>query len=181
VGVSSSFSHIVKVALASVCQPIIVVLGAYAERIQPELDLLKVNIIKNPLWYEGMSTSIRLGVETLNIINPDVEAVVIMLCDQPFVNSQLINQLVEVHKTNHQLIVASEYANTMGVPALFHRALFAKLTTLSGKVGAKQIIKNYAQEVLAIPFPQGLIDLDTPQDYEQLMAENQQPTTMQIP
>lgn len=172
--------HIVEVAIASVCQPVIVVLGAYAERIQPEIDPLKIHIVENPLWREGMSTSIRLGVETLNVINPEAEAVVIMLCDQPFVSPQLINQLVEIHQTSGKLIVASEYASTLGVPALFNRALFAKLTTLSGTAGAKQLIKNYAQEVLAIPFPDGLIDLDTPTDYEQLLAENQQPTSVQI-
>jgi len=171
-GQQSLIRHIVEVAIASVCHPIIVVLGAYAERIQLEIDSLPVNIVENHLWDEGMSTSIRLGVETLNTINPDAEAVVIMLCDQPFVSPQLINQLVELHQTNHKLIVASEYSSTVGVPALFHHALFAQLTTLNGAAGAKQIIKNYAQEVLAIPFPQGLIDLDTPEDYEQLLADN---------
>ncbi|MBE9004000.1 nucleotidyltransferase family protein [Fortiea sp. LEGE XX443] len=176
----SLIRHIVEVAIASVCQPVIVVLGAYAELIQPEIDPIQVHIVKNPLWNEGMSTSIRVGMEALNTINPDAEAVVIMLCDQPFVSPQFINQLVEVHQTSGKLIVASEYAYTLGVPALFNRALFAKLTTLSGTAGAKQLIKNYAQEVLAIPFPEGLIDLDTPKDYEQLLAENRQPTTVQI-
>ncbi|MCC5636883.1 nucleotidyltransferase family protein [Nostoc sp. CHAB 5844] len=177
-GKQSLINYIVEVAIASVCHPIIVVLGAYAERIQPEIDLLPVHIVENPLWHQGMSTSIRLGVEALNVINPDAEAVIIMLCDQPLVSTQLVNQLLKVYQTNHQLIVASEYGSTVGVPALFHRALFAKLTNLSGVAGAKQIIKNYAQEVLAIPFPEGLIDLDTPQDYEQLLAADQQPTTM---
>ncbi|WP_414562218.1 MULTISPECIES: nucleotidyltransferase family protein [unclassified Anabaena] len=164
--------HVVEVAIASVCYPVIVVIGADAERIKQEIEPLQVHTVENPLWGEGMSTSIRVGMETLNAINPEAEAVVLMLCDQPFVFPQLINQLVEIHQTTLKLIVASEYADIIGVPALFNRVLFSELITLSGITGARQIIKKYTQEVISIPFSQGLIDLDTPKDYEQFLTKN---------
>jgi molybdenum cofactor cytidylyltransferase len=170
-GEQSLIGHIVQVAIASVCQPIIIVLGAYAERIKLEINSEQVHIIENSLFSQGMSTSIRVGIEALNVINKEAKAVVLMVCDQPFISPQLINQLVEVHETTLKPIVASQYANTLGVPALFNRALFAKLTTLSGTEGARHIIKKYLQEVLAIPFPEGVFDLDTPDDYEQLLLK----------
>jgi molybdenum cofactor cytidylyltransferase len=167
----SLIGHVVQVANASVCQPIIVVLGAYSERIKPEINSEQVHIVENPFLAEGISSSIRVGIEALNVIKKEAKAVVLMVCDQPFISPQLINQLVEVHETTLKPIVASQYANTLGVPALFNRSLFAKLTTLSGTDGARQVIKKYLGEVLAIPFPEGVFDLDTPDDYEQLYAK----------
>jgi molybdenum cofactor cytidylyltransferase len=165
----SLIRHVVEVARASVCDPVIVVIGAYAELIKQEIDPIQVHIVENPLWGEGMSSSIRVGMEALNKINPEAEAVVLMLCDQPFVFTQLINHMVEIHQITLKLIVASEYTNILGVPALFKRVLFAKLIALSGITGARQVIKKYAQEAIGILFPEGLIDLDTPKDYEQFV------------
>ncbi|MDZ8104917.1 MAG: nucleotidyltransferase family protein [Nostoc sp. DedQUE12a] len=167
----SLIEYVVKVAVASVCRPIIVVLGAYAECIKPEINLEKVHIVENQLWSEGMNSSIRVGIEALNVINKKAKAVVLMVCDQPLISPQIINQLVEVHETLLKPIVASQYANTLGVPALFDHTLFAKLTTLSGTDGAKQLIKKYPQEVLGIPFPEGAFDLDTSDDYEQFLRK----------
>ncbi|KYC36405.1 4-diphosphocytidyl-2C-methyl-D-erythritol synthase [Scytonema hofmannii PCC 7110] len=159
----SLLRHMVEVALASVCNPVIVVLGAYADRIRPEVELPNVRIVENDRWSEGMSTSIRSGIEALN---DDVEAVVLMLCDQPFVSTQIINQLVHVFRATDGQIVASEYGGVQGVPALFKRTLFAELLTLSGAAGARQVIKQNAGEVFSLSFPEGIFDLDTRNDYE---------------
>lgn len=169
----SLLCHLVEEATSSVCNPVIVVVGAHAERIKPELELLDVHTVENLDWSNGMSTSIRSGIEALNVIKPDVEAVVLMLCDQPFVSTQIINRLVESYWATGQQIVASEYAGTWGVPALFNSTLFSKLTTLNGTAGARQVIKQYAQEVFTIAFPEGALDLDTPEDYERFLAKNQ--------
>ena len=160
--------HIAEQARASVCHPIIIVLGANAERIKPKLTSFNIRAIENFSSAEGMSSSIRAGVEVLTAENPHLKAVVLIVCDQPFVSTQLINQLVETYRTTGRLIVASEYASTLGVPALFHRSLFTELTTLGGDVGARRVIKQHTLEAFGIPFPEGAIDLDTPKDYEQL-------------
>ncbi len=160
----SLLRHMVEVAVASVCNPIIVVLGAYADRIRPEVELSNIRIVENDRWCEGMSTSIRSGMEALN---DNMDAVVLMLCDQPFVSTQTINQLVNVFRATDGQIVASEYGGVQGVPALFKHTLFAELLTLSGAAGARQVIKQNAREVFSLPFPEGIFDLDTRNDYEQ--------------
>lgn len=161
----SLLRHITEVAIASKNQPIIVVLGANAEIIKPEICQLPVQIVENLQWASGMSSSIQAGV---NALGQNVEAVAIALCDQPFVSVQVINQLVEAYRRSDKAIVACEYADTLGVPALFHHTFFSKLTNLKQGEGAKQIIKKYINQVTSIPFLQGKIDIDTPDDYEQL-------------
>jgi molybdenum cofactor cytidylyltransferase len=89
-----------------------------------------------------------------------------MLGDQPFVSTSLIQQLVSSYRSNNFLIVASQYNNIVGVPALFDRALFPELGKIEGDVGAKFIIRRYHSQVLSIPFAEAAIDIDTPEDWK---------------
>lgn len=153
---------------ASVCQPVVVVLGAYAEKIRPCIDHLPVMVVENPQWNEGMGASIRVGVTAINAASEKVEAVVLALCDQPFVSCDIINQLVEAYYTTDRGIVASEYAGTLGVPALFSRRFFPELLNLKAAAGAKQVLNKYSDEVFPLSFA-GAVDIDTPEEYEQLL------------
>lgn len=164
----SLLRHTADVAIASQCYPIIVVLGAHAERIKPEVDCLALHIVENKRWAEGMGTSIQAGIAQLSALSQNIEAVVIVLCDQPFVSSQLIDQIVEAYRSTHKAIVASEYAGIPGVPALFSHTLFAELMKLDASVGAKHIIQKHSHNVYRVPFSKGAIDIDTPKDYEHL-------------
>lgn len=164
----SLLRHITEIAIASKNQPVIVVLGANAQIIKPEICQLPVQIVENLQWASGMGSSIRAGVEALNALGQNVEAVVITLCDQPFVSPELINQLVETYRRSDKAIVACEYADTLGVPALFHHTFLSQLMTLKQGEGAKQIINKHINQVTSLPFLQGQIDIDTPNDYQQL-------------
>ncbi|BAY45078.1 4-diphosphocytidyl-2C-methyl-D-erythritol synthase [Scytonema sp. HK-05] len=160
----------VEVAIASVCKPIVVVLGAYAEKMRQEVNQLPVMVVENPQWHEGMGASIQVGMTALNAASEEIEGVVLTLCDQPFVSSDVINQLVAAYHSTGQGIIASEYAGTLGVPALFSRKFFSDLMNLQATSGAKQVIKKYSHEVFPVPFAAGAIDIDTPQDYEELQT-----------
>jgi molybdenum cofactor cytidylyltransferase len=166
----SFIRNIAEVAIASVCQPIAVVLGANAEQIKPEISQLPVHIVENQQWADGMSSSIRVGLEALLAVNQNLEAVAIALCDQPFVSSQTLDQIVEAFHLTGKPIIASEYGGTLGVPALFSRSLFSELMALKSNEGAKKLIKKHIHEVFSVPFPEGSIDIDTPTDYEQLQV-----------
>ena len=162
--------HIAEVAIASVCQPIAVVLGANAKRIKPEITHLPVHVVENQQWAEGMSSSLRVGLKALLTVTHNLEAVAIALCYQPFVSSPMLDQIVEAYHFTGKAIIASEYAGTLGVPALFSHTLFSELLALKNTEGAKQIIKKHIQEVFSVPFPEGAIDIDTPKDYEQFQT-----------
>jgi molybdenum cofactor cytidylyltransferase len=169
----SLIQHAIEVATASVCHPIIVVLGAYAERIKPEIAKLSVEIVENSLWHQGMSTSIRSGIETLIKNYSQAEAAILMLCDQPFVSASLIERLLDLYRTTSAPIVISEYDLILGVPALFKRTLFPQLTALNGDTGARTIIQKHLQKVARVSFDRGIIDIDTPQDYAQLLHQTE--------
>lgn len=166
----SFLRHAAETALACVCQPSIVILGAHAERLRQEVKNLPVQVVENLRWAEGMSSSICAGVAALDAESDKISAVVLALCDQPFVSAQVINNLVEAYHFTGKPIVASEYSGTLGVPALFSRTLFSELKALKGGEGAKQVIKKYAKDVFGVPFPEGAIDIDTPKDYEQFRS-----------
>ncbi len=166
----SFLRYITEIAIASVCQPVVIVLGANAEQIHPQIKQLPVKVVKNLDWACGMSTSIKSGIELLNNLPQKIEAVVITLCDQPFVSPQIINQLVDAYYSTKKSIIACEYEDTLGVPALFSQTFFSELTALKETSGAKKVINNNINEVFSIPFSLGNIDIDTPKDYQQLLS-----------
>lgn len=81
-----------------------------------------------------------------------------------------IHQLIATYHITKQPIVASSYAGIRGVPVLFHQRLFPALLALNAEQGAKYLIKKYADEVACVPFSEGAIDIDTPEDYRQLQV-----------
>jgi molybdenum cofactor cytidylyltransferase len=162
--------HAAEVAVASVCRPILIVLGAYASQLQSEIDDLPVRSVTNERWADGMGCSIQVGVGALKNYDrtDNTEALVLMLCDQPYVRAAVINDLVTTYHANDKGIIASEYSGTLGVPALFGREYFAELAAMSGAVGAKHLIAAHASDVMPVPFSKGITDIDTPEDYRQL-------------
>ena len=162
----------VETALASVCRPVVVVLGANAFAVGAELEL-PVIVTRNREWETGMGSSIRAGLEAVLAANGDVDAVVVMLCDQPFVTAELIDTLIERGRETGKTIVGTEYRGTRGVPAFFARELFAELCALRGHEGARQIIRSHPDDTAVVPFVGAAIDIDTPQDYEALCVADE--------
>ncbi len=166
---SSLLRHTIEVATTSVCRPIVVVLGAYAQLIRSDISQLPIHIVENLQWTEGMSASIRVGIQELKTSYPKVKAVIVTLCDQPFISTEIINQLAMAYHSTNRPIIACEYAETLGVPALFSDRLFSELMALHSSEGAKQVIKKHSQEVFSISFPKGATDIDTPKEYADLL------------
>lgn len=152
----------VDAALGTKCHPIVVVLGANAESIAPQIEG-SVTITSNPDWASGMGSSIRCG---LSAIESQIDAVIITLCDQPLITSDVLNRFVNAED---QGLVAAQYANSIGVPALFGREFFSALHGLKGKEGAKQILTQNAARAIRISCPEAAIDIDTDEDYQRLM------------
>ena len=160
--------HSIDTALESMASQILVVLGSKKDSIKKEIEQTQIFILENSSWESGMASSISCGITNLQIIAPETEAVILMVCDQPFVNAKLLNNLITKHKDSKQSIVASSYANTLGTPALFHKSLFVELLALQGESGAKSLIKKYNQRVGFVSFDQGSIDIDTRENYRNL-------------
>ena len=167
---SSLISHAVKIGLNSTCKPVIVVLGAYAEQIKPEIDKLPVKIVENPHWKTGMSSSIRAGIAAIKESNPNLDAVIIALADQPLINETAFDRLIQSYQETQNIIIASAYDDIVGVPALFKHSLFSELINLEGDKGAKALMRKYQDEMLTVSIPEAAIDIDTPDDYQKLLS-----------
>jgi len=157
------------------CAPVVVVVGASAAQIAPVLAGLPVSIIEHPNWSNGLSSSIAVGVMHAASITPDLDAAILLACDQPFVNAVMLRQLIQMHLENKKPIVASAYAETLGVPALFDRSCFGDLLQLTGDSGAKGIILARRNDVTPFDFPAAAVDIDTAADYEDLIKSLARP------
>ena len=151
-------AHLAEQALATKA-PVTVILGAHAEAIRPALDRLPAEVVQNPDWGEGMSSSIRLAVSRI-----EGDSLLFMTCDQPHVSTGLLARIIHEHTSGRHSIVASEYTDILGVPALFDRSLFPELLNLTGDTGAKALIRQHLAQTHRIPFPAGALDLDTDED-----------------
>ena len=160
-----------EAATAGGCSPVVVVVGAERDRIVRELAETKEFLIENETWQRGIGNSIRAGLRGLLDAYPNTEAVILLACDQPLVESSTIAGLSAKYREMKKPIVASSYAETLGIPALFARNYFDELFVLDDDAGAKQVILNHRNDVAEYPFPEGAIDIDTVADYEQFVRQ----------
>lgn len=167
---TSLLKRATSAALDAACRPVVVVTGAHAELSRRELDQLDVHEAFNPDWETGMGSSVRTGIESLLSLDADLAAAVLLLCDQPHVTPDVVSKLLAAYRTTGRLLIASTYGESFGVPALFSRELFTELTQLAGSSGAKQIIKRHASAAHFLPFPEGEVDVDTPDDFGKVVA-----------
>lgn len=163
-------------AMASACRPLVVVLGASAEAIAPELDGLPLEVVMNPDWPSGMASSIRVGLTALSH-RDELTAVILMLCDQPGVSADLLDLLAETHRATGHALIACEYEGILGVPALFGRDLFAPLAALTGEEGARRVIRGFSGPMTTLPFADGSLDVDTAADIPALKQHQAAPPT----
>jgi molybdenum cofactor cytidylyltransferase len=158
--------RVVNAAGEAQCSPLIVVTGNAHDEVKNELRECNAIVIENDDWKAGIGTSIHAGVQYVIDNAPDVDAALLLVCDQPFVDVDVLIGLIALHCKSGKPIVASGYADTLGVPALFHRLIFPELTRLSGDTGAKPIILSNRERVAEFPFPKGKIDIDKLEDLQ---------------
>lgn len=160
--------HSIQQAIEAGFAPVIVVVGAEAEVVRASIASERVEIVHNENWQLGMGSSLAAGVRRLNEIAPDAAAAAILLSDQPLVRAQHLKAMRKLLAKEGNPIVAAAYQNTLGVPALFRRDLFAMLATLQPEAGARRILRESGVGVTAFPLPEAAVDLDTPEDWAAL-------------
>lgn len=147
---------------------LIVVTGSGHNLIEKELDFPEITFSYNSEWETGMSSSIVKGIQELLDLNFECKQCILAVCDQPFVNLEVFENLIHQAKEKQKGIAASAYSETLGTPVLFDKKYFKELLELKGHEGAKKLIKKYNDDVVSVPFEKGNIDIDTEEDYLKL-------------
>ncbi len=119
-----------------------------------------------------MASGIVAGVSKTISLHTNVDGIIITVCDQPFINAALFQQLFQRQRESAKGIVACAYADTIGTPVLFTKKYFDHLLDLQGDEGAKKLLKIYGKDVATVDFPMGYMDIDTEADYQQLLRDN---------
>lgn len=149
---------------------VIVVTGARAGAVGNALADLPVDIVVNESWSEGMSSSMHAG---LRALRPDIQAVLLVLADQPALTADVLQLLVARYRATGALIVAPFYHGQRGNPVLFDRALFPELLAVQGDRGGRKLIARYSGQVehVEVDDPAVIIDIDSPDDYQRMLGE----------
>ncbi len=152
---------------ADVSRKVYVVLGAHAERIRRKVHLGQATVVVNEDWDSGMAGSVRAGLNAALEDDPALQGALFLVVDQPLLDRKVLAGMLRLfEKSKTPVIVAADYGDRLGVPALFSKDHFGQLLALAGDTGARQILLRNADTVQRVRFEKGSIDLDTPEDLE---------------
>jgi len=170
-GRKTLLQHVIDEASAAGASPIVLVTGAYAEAISADLKITGIDVVFNKNWAEGQASGIVAGVHHMMTVHPEVQNIILAVCDQPFVSADLFLQLIKKQQESGKNMVASAYAGTVGTPVLFSRKYFDALLTLQGDKGAKKLLLAHPEHLVTVDFPKGQLDIDTREDYEGFLKQ----------
>ncbi len=162
-------SRVISASTNSMLKKVIVVLGyrynEILDYILKEPLSTKLEICINHQYYKGQSSSLKIG---LKILMDEFSSVMFLLADQPFVDSQFINELLFQYWHSKKDICVPIYNTKRGNPTIFGKRYYDDILNLKGDIGARDIIKKYEHDVLKIKIsdPRYFIDIDTPNDLE---------------
>jgi molybdenum cofactor cytidylyltransferase len=164
-GQSTIVEQAVDNLLGSAVDEVIVVVGYRAEEVMNAIAAKPVKLAINPDYEQGMSTSIIAG---LDLVHSGVQGVMLALGDQPLVDSQTINRLIEEFYNHDKGIAVPTYHSRRGHPIIFAIKYKEQLLKLGGDMGGRQIIKDYPDDVLevAVNSESVIADFDTTDDYQ---------------
>lgn len=156
---------IVRKSLASEADETLVVLGSHSREIFGEISEFKVNTVYNPLFKEGMLSSIQCGFRS---VSKKVNAVVLMLGDQPMIGPEVVDELIAMYRKTRAGIVVPVYKGQRGHPVLIDTRFRDEIFLLDPGMGLKGLMRSHPEEIreLEIDNPNILKDIDNVDDYK---------------
>lgn len=174
-GNSTLLGHAIETAEQLNPSEIIVVLGAYYDKIKGEIDHNPIKILKHENWENGLGSSIAFGVKHILTNANQFDAVLIYLPDQPLIVSKYLIEMANKFKFEDHKIIATSYGNEkFGVPAIFDKTYFEELEALKDDEGAKKLIEKYSESATSLDISPLIADIDTEEDYKILYDSNHQ-------
>ncbi|MCU0419002.1 MAG: nucleotidyltransferase family protein [Cyclobacteriaceae bacterium] len=147
-----------------------VVLGARVEEHRKQIGAAPVTMVRASDWAKGMGYSLKTGLAHICDQQPEIETLLVLVCDQPGLSATHLQRMAAASQKTGKPIVTSGYAGTQGVPVLFQKAFFDWLRALPDTAGAKKLIAAFLHESASVDFPEGVLDIDTEDDYQRWLA-----------
>ncbi|WP_439128424.1 nucleotidyltransferase family protein [Polaribacter sp.] len=141
------------------------VLGANATTIRREIASSNIHFVYNNNFETGLSASIVSGINAMYLKPYLYDGVLILLGDMPAIEKDYLQSMIDLFSRDKSKIIASNYKNKLGVPAVFPKSYFLKLKSLQGDFGAKDILNNNT-DVIAMQKQTNFIDIDTEKDLQ---------------
>lgn len=171
-------AHVIAAALGSRARPVVLVLGHQAEEVRAHLQpgelTTLVQIVENPAFADGQSTSMQAGLRAMLTDQParELESVIFLLGDQPMVTADLIDGLIDLHTASGKRIVLPLYAGQRGNPVLFSLDLAPELLQVSGDEGGRGVLKRHPQDIATLAVSEEMLnaDVDTWEAYQRVLA-----------
>ncbi len=143
------------------------VIGGASERVRTAVDLSGFDVVENPSFGEGCSSSIAAA---LGAVDPRAQTLVLMLGDQPGISPASVAALLRGR--GEAPIAACLYEDGRGHPLAFDRALFGELAAMHGDKAVWKLMDRHARSLVEVAVA-GMIprDVDTREDYERLLEQ----------
>jgi molybdenum cofactor cytidylyltransferase len=154
-------------ALAAGLSPLVVVLGHEADRARRELEGLSCQWVLNPLYEQGINSSLKAGIRTVRDLG--ATAALVMLADMPFVTVEMIAAMAARFRASMAPLAISDYAGVNAPPMVYDQSLFAELLAMEGEGCGRQVVKRHKHEAEVLAWPEAALqDLDVPEDYSRV-------------
>ena len=166
-----AFLELMVQTLAEVdIERIVVVLGHHAEDIQRRIKVEAAQVVINPDYRSGQTSSLQVGLRSL--IADDIEAIVLCLVDHPAVCAGTVRSIVATFRQCGAPIVIPTYQGRRGHPVLLGRQVFAELLQLASDAGADSVVRRYrpATQFVEVEDEGVVIDVDDPESYQRLIC-----------
>ncbi len=167
---STFLEEIVSTLWQAQVKKMVVVLGHHAKQVQASVKLGDTEVVGNPRYREGQTSSLQAG---LLALNEEVEGILLCLVDHPFISVSLVRKLTEAFQKQKSPAVIPTYRGKHGHPVIFSRALFSEFKALGPNEGANVVARRHRAETAFVEVDDARIlrDVDTVADYEKLIAE----------
>ena len=159
-----------RAGVADVC----VVVGHGREQLAPLASAAGARVVVNPDFSRGMFTSIQAGVAGLP---PAIRGFFVQPVDIPLVEPETVRALIRAQAQGPGRVIHPCYQGRRGHPPLVPMSLGPRILEWNRDGGLRAVLAEYAGNAvnLDVPDEHVVFDMDTPEDYQEMLARHRRP------
>lgn len=157
--------HLLSILKECLVDEILIVTGFEHTAIEKQLVNKSVNLVFNPNFNNGeMLDSIHAGLKS---VSPETDAVLLVLADQPNLESSVVGMLVDAYRQGKGGVVVPSYQMRRGHPFLIARNHWKEILALEKGKNLRDFFKSVDDKIFYVTVLSStvIIDMDTPDDY----------------